>query len=282
MNISSVSKGVEIPITNPTSHNIFDDHWHHLAFVRKKNTVYFFVDGQLQGTKDVKATGFIGSKTLPLLLGKSGYSGNFYTGELDDVVIVKGKAFWTEDFELPKNYLLDDEQPEEPALPKDGVPAGMIMHFVDEKAPQGWLECDGSEVSKTQYANLFKVVGEKFGQVEDKTKFKLPDLRGEFIRSWDNGRGIDKSRVLGSAQKGFLSSVDTTMNTTNVVGLYNAVSGNYREVCWDNAGMDGFARSDYQGIRGGYVDVKLTEDDITYYAGVVRPRNIALLACIKY
>lgn len=78
------------------------------------------------------------------------------------------------------------------------VPAGTIIAYADSTPPDGWLECNGQAVSRTTYADLFAAIGTTFGAGDSLTTFNLPDLRGEFIRGWDNGRGVDVGRSLGS------------------------------------------------------------------------------------
>lgn len=86
------------------------------------------------------------------------------------------------------------------------VPAGAVMHFARNTAPSGWLKCNGAAVSRSAYAELFAVIGTMFGNGDGFTTFNLPDLRGEFIRGWDDGRGVDGGRALGSSQDGALQS----------------------------------------------------------------------------
>lgn len=57
--------------------------------------------------------------------------------------------------------------------------------------PAGWLECNGAAVSRTTYAALFAVLGTTYGVGDGSTTFALPDLRGEFVRGWDHGKGSD-------------------------------------------------------------------------------------------
>ncbi len=66
----------------------------------------------------------------------------------------------------------------------------------------GWLECNGAIVSRTTYAALYGVIGETYGAGDGSTTFQLPDLRGEFLRGRDVGRGVDPDapRALGSLQ----------------------------------------------------------------------------------
>jgi microcystin-dependent protein len=77
---------------------------------------------------------------------------------------------------------------------------GLITSFGMTGLPSGFLECNGSAISRTTYANLFNVIGTTFGVGNGSTTFNLPDLRGEFVRGWDNSRGVDSGRVFGSAQ----------------------------------------------------------------------------------
>jgi microcystin-dependent protein len=80
----------------------------------------------------------------------------------------------------------------------EGVPllrkpdlTGAIVAWPTATAPTGWLECDGSAISRTTYADLFAIIGETYGNGNGSTTFNLPDLQGEFIRGFDNGAGND-------------------------------------------------------------------------------------------
>ena len=80
------------------------------------------------------------------------------------------------------------------------VPVGALMYFDMESAPEGYLVADGSEVLQSDYPELFAAIGSRYGTAAA-GKFKLPDGRAEFLRGWDNGRGIDVGRALGSSQQ---------------------------------------------------------------------------------
>ncbi len=84
-------------------------------------------------------------------------------------------------------------------LPLNSVPVGAVVYYTKTTLPTGWLRCDGTAVSRTTYASLFAIVGTQWGVGDGSTTFNLPDLRGEFIRGYDDGRGVDASRVFGSA-----------------------------------------------------------------------------------
>lgn len=78
--------------------------------------------------------------------------------------------------------------------------SGSIWYFAHMAIPDGFLSCDGRPVSRSQYRALFQRIGTSFGAGNGSTTFNLPDLRSEFIRGWDGGRGIDPDRILGSSQ----------------------------------------------------------------------------------
>lgn len=92
----------------------------------------------------------------------------------------------------------------------DIVPVGSIIAFPGPVAsiPNKWLLCDGSELSRTAYPQLFGVIGTTYGAGDGSTTFNLPESRGEFIRGLDNGRGIDVGRTLGSFQGGSVGPHD--------------------------------------------------------------------------
>ena len=76
---------------------------------------------------------------------------------------------------------------------------GGLIHFADTP-PTGFLECDGSAISRTTYADLFAVVGTVWGVGDGTTTFNLPNTLGEFLRGWDHLRGVDSGRAFGSWQ----------------------------------------------------------------------------------
>ncbi|MBC8949439.1 MULTISPECIES: phage tail protein [Xenorhabdus] len=66
------------------------------------------------------------------------------------------------------------------------LPVGVPIPWPLETPPAGWLKCDGSTFNAEQCPELARVY----------PSLRLPDLRGEFIRGWDGGRGIDAGRAL--------------------------------------------------------------------------------------
>lgn len=76
-----------------------------------------------------------------------------------------------------------------------GAITGSIILWPLNSAPSGYLICDGSAISRTTYSALFAVLGTAYGAGDGSTTFKLPDYRGQFLRGWDNGAGVDPDRA---------------------------------------------------------------------------------------
>jgi phage-related tail fiber protein len=152
------------------------------------------------------------------------------------------------------------------------VPIGSVFYFAASSAPTGYLSCNGAAISRTTYSALFAIISTTYGSGDGSTTFNLPDLRGEFIRGWDNGRGVDSGRTMGSSQSHAIASHDH-----NFRNFYFA----------ENNGNSGLGNG-YAGSRqGNDFDNNPFYIDWTTYgnngAGTeTRPRNVALLPCIRY
>jgi microcystin-dependent protein len=71
-------------------------------------------------------------------------------------------------------------------------PAGIVMPFAGSVAPQGYLLCDGSAVSRTDYADLFAAIGTTYGAGDGSSTFNVPDLSGRVVL------GVSQSHALGT------------------------------------------------------------------------------------
>lgn len=71
----------------------------------------------------------------------------------------------------------------------DTLPVGSIVPFGSDTVPQNWLLCDGHAVSRTEYAELFSVIGGNYGVGDGSTTFNLPDLRGRLPLGKGTGTG---------------------------------------------------------------------------------------------
>jgi microcystin-dependent protein len=99
-----------------------------------------------------------------------------------------------------------------------GVPTSAVFCVAVATVPTGYLECNGNAVSRTTYAALFAIIGTNYGTGNGSSTFNLPDLRGEFIRGFDNGRGVDSGRSIASSQGSQNASHNHTATTTGSVG----------------------------------------------------------------
>jgi microcystin-dependent protein len=75
------------------------------------------------------------------------------------------------------------------------IPAGILTAFAGSSAPDGWLICDGSEISRTVYADLFSAIGITYGSGDGSTSFNLPDLRSRT----PIGKGDTVNTILGDS-----------------------------------------------------------------------------------
>lgn len=149
----------------------------------------------------------------------------------------------------------------------DEFMAGQVVHFAGTGSiPSGYLECNGAAVSRTTYGTLFAAIGSTYGPGDGATTFNVPDLRGEFVRGADRGRGVDSGRAIGSAQ---VEGLKAHTHATNSAGD----SGNV------NYGNDSTALP-----RNAVTPTGTTSGAMTGTTGATetRPRNVALVACIKY
>ena len=137
------------------------------------------------------------------------------------------------------------------------VPTGAVMAFAMFVVPTGWLMCNGAEVSRSTYAALFSAIGTTYGSGNGSTTFNLPDLRGEFVRGYDDARGVDPGRWVGHFQSDQIGSHAHTYDRPSISGGTQAVGGN-------NSLPQ--VNGSWTGSTGG---------------NETRPRNVALLYCIK-
>jgi microcystin-dependent protein len=165
----------------------------------------------------------------------------------------------------------------------EGVPAGTVIHVAMNTAPTGYLAADGAAVSRSTYSTLFAAVGTTFGAGNGSTTFNLPDLRGEFIRGWDNTRGVDSGRAFGSAQLDQMQRISGTLQA-NVDGYggSGAATGLVKYIGTGpvRTGADGAVASSslYSFNSADSPDARVSSTT----AGETRSRNVALLACIKF
>lgn len=154
------------------------------------------------------------------------------------------------------------------------LPPGLIAPFAMLNAPEGWLVCDGStvdSVANVSLARLYSAIGTTWGGTSA-SDFKLPDLRGEFLRGLDGGRSVDAGRTIGSSQDHGIPKLEGSVHS-EWNAMYHS-SGIFKKVDGSNLyGSNG---------GGGGRGFEFSSTDVIPDAPEVRPRNVAVLYCIKY
>jgi len=205
-------------------------------------------------------------------------SGGALTGNLTLV-----GAPTTDNMASTKKYV-DDQIAAIPGA-SDPTPAGTIIYSARSTAPTGYLKANGAAVSRTTYATLFAAIGTTYGAGNGSTTFNLPDLRGEFIRGFDDGKGVDSGRTLGSTQtdQNKQHNHGGTTSTKSLTGTFTPGSHvtNPTGVFSDGGNVNSPEEGDF--ANGRRVDLDVSHNHTISNDGGTesRPRNIALLACIK-
>lgn len=162
-------------------------------------------------------------------------------------------------------------------------PIGTVSMFANSTAPTGWLKCNGAAISRTSYSDLFSVIGTTYGTGDGSTTFNLPDFRGRFLRSWDDGRGVDSGRTFASLQ--------TEQNGhDHAIGSYGNNNGSWLAIDYVRSYNNPNNKTSYHGLNSYAWGGAFSDPGFFYLcttgpgnsSGVLRPRNVALLYCIKY
>jgi microcystin-dependent protein len=159
-----------------------------------------------------------------------------------------------------------------PTGPAGAMP-GQTAMFAMNTAPTGWLKANGATISRITYSDLFAAIGTTFGAGDGSTTFQLPDLRGEFIRGWDDSRGADSGRGFATFQNHELYE-----HGHSIYVHHKPAGSNYN----DRSGFSSNVRAYMGGVGSGgnHIDKTLVTTNVG--SSETRPRNVALLACIKY
>ena len=158
---------------------------------------------------------------------------------------------------------------------------GEICFFPAAAAPSGFIKANGALVSRTTYAALYAFavasgnmaasdgvwVEGQFSPGDGSTTFRIPDMRGNFIRGFDDARGIDSGRTIGSLQT---DAMQGHQHTYSYAAHSPARAGSTGDVPLTDTPTNTTAI-----VSDGTNGTPRT-------AAETRPRNIALLACIKY
>lgn len=144
---------------------------------------------------------------------------------------------------------------------------GSLLPFAGDTPPSGWLRCDGSQISRITYANLFAVIGTKYGVGDGSTTFNVPN----FIN-----RTFWGGATSGAHLSGTLPNITGTVGNVGVIGNGGVFTGAFY-----NAGRSGDV--DYSNVVGATAGFDASRVSNKYINGaLVRPESIQTMILIKY
>ena len=196
-------------------------------------------------------------------------------------------------------------------LKAEVLPIGCILIYPSESIPKGFLPCDGSELSKKAYPELYSLIKGTWGETKD--SFFLPDLQGRFIRGWDRDGDVDPERKLGSTQqdslqghghevsikkclesessgshrhKVYYKSHEVSSGMFSTYPVYEVSYGTSDEhIQFNGSGTtyEGDHKHDIK-IPSGFLQIKDPQSSVFGIPRIsveTRPTNVALIFCIK-
>lgn len=185
-------------------------------------------------------------------------------------------------------------------LKEELCPVGTIQSFAFNKVPKGWMVCDGRSLNISEHTELFHAIGRTFGSDEINT-FKIPDLRGRFIRGWDPTATTDpQRRHLGTYQEDAIQSHDHSFYSKRVslsssgnhshtakasrISIDQGMLSSVKVVQWLSSSGDDTGDTTSNGDHTH--ELKLNGNPISQANNArtsteTRPKNCALLFCIK-
>ena len=180
----------------------------------------------------------------------------------------------------------------------EGVPTGSVFCIAANTVPTGYVKCNGASYSRTgTYAALFAVIGTTYGG--SGSNFNVPDLRGEFVRGFDDSRGVDSGRSINDPQGGQNAShnhsVSLTTSTTSLTGSINGISESFGSFGGSASGVFSKVGGNTLGGTPGNPDSNacggvnfngnhnhsVSGNTANQGGNESRPRNIAMLYIIK-
>ena len=174
-----------------------------------------------------------------------------------------------------------------------GVPTGAVFCMAVATVPSGYLECNGDPVSRATYAALFAVIGDSYGAGDGSSTFNLPDLRGEFVRGFDNGRDVDVDSN-GNSRGIATSQSDQNKQHNHPASSSVTDSGHVHATTFDNKkyfpggssttisfGGSGIYPADVFTMSSATTGITVSTTISNDGGGETRPRNISMMYIIK-
>nr|WP_272906512.1 phage tail protein [Enterobacter asburiae] len=143
------------------------------------------------------------------------------------------------------------------------IPVGFPLPWPQATPPVGWLKCNGASFDKVKYPKLGMAYPSGV----------LPDLRGEFMRGWDDGRGVDSGRGVLSAQLDALQKMTGTASNGAATGFINNSTSIVTGVFKRGTATYGNTTAQDPNYQG--VDLTFDSSLVARSATETRPRNVA-------
>lgn len=154
------------------------------------------------------------------------------------------------------------------------VPPGMVQLYAGYTPPAGWLECNGGLLPYVGNEALYAVIGTIYGG-DPLISFRLPDLRGQFVRGWSNGGVVDSGRTIGSLQLDALQNITGTFDIRSSNGNPNVTTGAFKLSSLAGAVAAGATNP----FGGKFIDFDASL--VARTANETRPTNVAMMYIIK-
>ena len=153
-----------------------------------------------------------------------------------------------------------------------GLVTGSLIFLPISSPLSGTLECNGSVILRADYADLFSVIGEMYGPGDGTSTFSIPDFRGQFLRIWDHGAGVDPDAATRTDRGDGTTGDYVGTKQADIFGSHIHTSQTYYHPSANmilGAGVDSGADTTTSGVdaNGG---------------NETRPVNVNIMCCIKY
>ena len=159
---------------------------------------------------------------------------------------------------------------------RPSVPAGVISPFGGNSAPSGWLLCDGSAVSREEYAQLFDVIGDSYGAGDGSTTFNLPNFTGR------TAMGAESGHAVGATENGALPNISGSLYPSTSEGSFDMdMAGSGAIVATNSTRICAIGSHSYSAWTGFTFDASRSSSLYVNQQNKVDPANVRVNYIIK-
>ena len=198
-------------------------------------------------------------------------------------------------FDNQVSSILSPKQDVIPEVVEPIFPSGGIIAYTMPNAPLGWLVCDGAEINRYSYKELFAIIGTTFGSGDGSTTFNLPNYQGAFLRGTGTGGGYS-GPAANTSQAHATQTHNHTATTTITDPGHTHTQTNYNDDYNNSstAGQIGLGFSKDAGIDSPVVNTNISQSNtgvtasttvanstVSVNANETRPYNFGVYWIIK-